>query len=231
MITCLIVEDEPLASEVLKDYISKLPFLKLRGVCTDSVAAMEVLTREKIDLMFLDIHLPGLKGLDFLKAIPHPPKTILTTAYHAYALQGYDLNVLDYLLKPIAFDRFLLAVNKFSRIPETVHGPEPTTLTIQSDKRKIVISLSDIIYLESQQEYILIHTLEQDFTTKYGLGKMEEELDPALFLRVHRSFIVALKKIKSFNGQEIEVPGKKIPIGGHYKVIVAQKLASIFQGR
>jgi DNA-binding LytR/AlgR family response regulator len=226
MITCLIVEDEPLAAEILQDYVRQIPFLHLSSICSDAIYAADIMQREKVDLLLLDIHLPGLKGLDFLKSLPSPPKVILTTAYHEYALQGYELNVVDYLLKPIEFSRFLLAINKV-RITE-IHSSLNDNVIIQSENKKVVIAIHEIIYIESQKEYIKIQTLASTYTTKYAISKMEEELNKELFIRVHRSFIVAIKKIKAFNGHEVELPGKTIPIGGNYKELVAMRLKNLF---
>lgn len=225
MITCLIVEDEPLAADILQDYIKQIPFLKLKGVCTDAIFALDILSKEAIDLLFLDIHLPGLKGLDFLKTLKNPPAVILTTAYQEYAIQGYELNVVDYLLKPIEFQRFVAAVNK---VKGNEALPGKPTITIQTDKKKVIIPVEDIIFIESQKEYIKIQTPNTAFTTKYALSKIEEELDAGSFLRVHRSFIVALHKIKAYNAHEIELAGKTIPIGGNYRELVAGKLKTIF---
>ncbi len=226
MISCLIVEDEPLAAEILQDYVRQIPFLKLIGTCSDAIYALEVLQRDSVDLLLLDIHLPGLKGLDFLKSLPNPPKVILTTAYQEYALQGYELNVVDYLLKPIEFDRFLLAINKVKGLTTALQKKE--TIAVQSKGKKAIIPTGEIIYIESQKEYIKIQTMDSSYTSKYALRKIEEELSPLAFLRVHRSFIVALDKIKAFNGHEIELPGKLIPIGGDYRAIVQARLKDFF---
>lgn len=225
MIRCLIVEDEPLAAEVLKDYVQQVPYLELKGVCSDAIFAIEVLTREKIDLLFLDIHLPGLKGIDLLRTLASPPQVIITTAYNEYALQGYEMNVIDYLLKPIEFKRFLQAVNKVQR-PSSMNVSD--TLTIQTDKKKVIIPLSDILFIESQKEYIQIQTISEVYHTKYSLTKVENELDVSRFLRIHRSFIVGLRHIKAFNLNEVHLPGKIIPIGGNYKNLVAQRFNQYF---
>lgn len=225
MIRCLIVEDEPLAAEVLKDYVQQVPYLELKGVCSDAIFAIEVLTREKIDLLFLDIHLPGLKGIDLLRTLASPPQVIITTAYNEYALQGYEMNVIDYLLKPIEFKRFLQAVNKVQR-PSSMTVSD--TLTIQTDKKKVIIPLSDILFIESQKEYIQIQTISEVYHTKYSLTKVENELDVSRFLRIHRSFIVGLRHIKAFNLNEVHLPGKIIPIGGNYKNLVAQRFNQYF---
>jgi len=226
MINCIIIEDEPLAAEILQDYVKQIPYLKLIGTCSDAIYALEVMQRNSIDLLLLDIHLPGLKGLDLLKSLPNPPKVILTTAYQEYALQGYELNVVDYLLKPIEFNRFLLAINK---VKESTTGlPKNETIVVQAEGKKTIIATRQIIYIESQKEYIKIQTLDRSHTSKYALSKIEEELSAQAFLRVHRSFIVAIDKIKAFNGSEIELPGKVVPIGGNYREHVESRLKDLF---
>lgn len=222
MIRCLLVEDEPLAAEVLKDYIQQVPFLTLVDTCSDALFALEVLKNERIDLMFLDIHLPGLKGVDMLSSLANPPQVILTTAYHEYALQGYELNVVDYLLKPIEFKRFYQAVSK---VKVEAEGKVKSTITIQAESKKLVINTADILFIESQKEYIFIKTKTGDYKTKYAISRIEEELNPQTFLRVHRSFIVSLQHITAFNATSINLPGKVIPIGGNYKDSVLKMLS------
>jgi two-component system LytT family response regulator len=224
MIKCLIVEDEPLATDVLVEYVKRVPFLELRGTCPDAIVALEVMQRETIDLIFLDIHLPGLKGLDFLKTLKDPPSIILTTAYHQYALEGYELSVVDYLLKPIEFKRFLEAVNKVKRPQE-----KRNTISIQSDKKTVIIPIEEILFVEAQKEYIKIQTSNSSYVTKYALTKMEEDLDPSTFMRVHRSFIVSISKITAFSGHDIELSGTSIPIGGNYRDEVSDRLRLIFK--
>lgn len=226
MLNCIIVEDEPLAADVLVDYVKQLPFLTLKATCTDAIQALDVLQREPIDLVFLDIHLPGLKGLDLVKTLRDPPAIILTTAYHQYAVEGYAHNVVDYLLKPIEFRRFVEAVNKVKSRQTRSHRQ---TIAVHADKKTVIIPVDEIAYIESQKEYIRIQTINASFTTKYGLTKIEEELDSAEFLRVHRSFIVAIRKIKAYSGHDIELDGKAIPIGGNYRDQVAGRLRELFR--
>jgi DNA-binding LytR/AlgR family response regulator len=228
---CIIVEDEPLAAEVLQDYIGQTHFLKLKGVCTDAIYAMEVLQKEKIDLIFLDIHLPKLKGLDFIKTLKHPPDIIIVSAYHEYALQGYEYNVIDYLLKPVEFSRFLMAVNKL-RQPATIetniqvasHAGERPYLFFNVSKKKVKIFLDEVLYIESLKEYIRIFTKTKSVLTKFQLGQIEELLAKNNFLRVHRSFIVAKDKIEAFSATDIEINGKQIPVGRSYKELVQSVL-------
>ncbi len=225
-LNCLIVEDEPLAAEVLQDYIQQVPYLQWVGTCSDALYALEYLQKEKIDVLFLDIHLPRLKGLDFLRTLANPPKVILTTAYHEYALQGYELNVLDYLLKPVEFSRFLAAVNKLQQ-PAPVASPEVVrkTLAIQTEKRKVLLPVDEILFVESMKEYVRIHTLSKAYITKVGISKLEEELGSG-FLRVHRSFLVAINRIHAYDAAELEIGGKLIPIGRNYKDNVVSLLAA-----
>ena len=229
--SCIIVEDEPLAAEVLEDYIKQVPFLQLRGTCSDAIYAMEMLQKEKIDLIFLDIHLPKLKGFDFIKALKNPPQVIITSAYQEYALQGYELNVVDYLLKPIEFSRFLMAVNKLKQnvIPfSPVHSMPATAERMQLffnvSKKKVRVYLDEILYIESMKEYIRIVTRDKSILTKFQIGQIEELLARNNFLRVHRSFIVAKDKIEAFTATDVEVGGKAIPIGRSYKELVVSVL-------
>ena len=229
---CLIVEDEPLAAEVLQDYIQQVPFLQLKAVCGDAIYAMEILQTEKVDLIFLDIHLPKLKGLDFIKTLKHPPHIIIVSAYHEYALQGYEHNVIDYLLKPVEFSRFLMAVNKLKQsgqplvITSFSHRDDRASLFFNVGKKKVKIFLDEILYIESLKEYIRIFTRAKSILTKFQLGQVESLLAKNNFIRVHRSFIVARDKIDAFTAAEIEVNGKQIPVGRSYKELVQTILES-----
>ncbi len=221
-ITCIIVEDEPLAAKVLKDYIEQLPFLDLRGVFKDAILAMDYLQKDKVDLMFLDIHLPKLKGMAFLKTLIDPPHVVITTAYHQYAVEGFNQNVIDYLLKPIDFERFLVAVNKVRKnIGESpsglIHEPSKDYFFISVQKRNVKISLDEIMYIESQREYIKIVTPKAEYLTKMSTHEMEALLPADQFRRIHRSFIIAVSKIQSFTVEEVEVNGVFLPVGRTYK--------------
>jgi DNA-binding LytR/AlgR family response regulator len=230
--SCLIVEDEPLAAEVLQDYIRQIPFLELKTICSDAIYAMEMLQKENIDLIFLDIHLPKLKGLDFLKTLKNAPQIIITSAYQEYALQGYELNVLDYLLKPIEFSRFLMAVNK---LKQQQHSPRPSSmltpvaaerpyLFFNVSKKQVKVFLDEILYIESLKEYIRITAKDKSILTKFQLGQIEELLTKNNFIRIHRSFIVAKDKIEAFSAIEVDINGKQIPIGRSYKELVLSNL-------
>lgn len=221
---CIIVEDEPLAAEVLEDYTRQVPFLKLVATCGDAIYAMELLQQQKIDLIFLDIHLPRLKGFDFIKTLKNPPHIIITSAYHEYALQGYEYNVIDYLLKPVEFSRFLAAVNKIQQFSSSTHPAatenEASYLYFNVSKKKVKVMLDDILYIESLKEYVRIVTRHKTILTKFQLGQIEELLARNNFIRIHRSFIVARNKIEAFSATDVEIAGKQIPIGRSYKELV-----------
>jgi DNA-binding LytR/AlgR family response regulator len=229
---CIIVEDEPLAAEVVKDYILQVPFLQLKGICTDALYAMDLLQKEKIDLVFLDIHLPKLKGLDFIKALKKPPQIIITSAYQEYALQGYELNVVDYLLKPIEFNRFVMAVNKLKErdMVESSSAPaavtERASLFFNVSKKRVKMYIDEILFIESLKEYIRITTKDKSILTKFQLGQIEEMLAKNGFIRVHRSFLVAKNKIDAFSATDVEINGRQIPIGRSYKELVMGALES-----
>jgi DNA-binding LytR/AlgR family response regulator len=229
---CIIVEDESLAAEVLQDYICQVPFLALKSICADAIYATDILQKEKIDLIFLDIHLPRLKGLDFIRTISNPPHIIITTAYHEYALQGYEHNVLDFLLKPVEFNRFLTAVNKLAQpVPATSSGPGEGYIFFNVNKKKVKILLSEILYIESLKEYIRIVTKEKTIITKFQLGQVDEILSKNNFLRVHRSYIVSTGKIDAFTATDVEINNVLIPIGRAYKELVQAAIERTTTGK
>jgi len=231
---CIIVEDEPLAAEVLQDYIRQVPFLNLVCCCSDAFYAMDSLQKFDIDLMFLDIHLPKMKGLDLIKVLKKPPKIIITSAYEEYALQGFEFNVIDYLLKPIDFTRFLKAVNKIEQTREIAVPAKPAAIparpaTLPAErvylfftvgKKKVKVFLDEILYIESMKEYIRVNTKSKSVLTKFKLSQVEELLSENNFLRIHRSFIVAKDKVDAFSATEVDVGGKQLPIGRSYKELV-----------
>jgi DNA-binding LytR/AlgR family response regulator len=228
--SCIIVEDEKLASELLEDYVKDIPFLELKHTCTDALKALEILQKEPIDVIFLDINLPKLKGLDFIKTLKKSPQIIITTAHREYALDGYELNVIDYLLKPISFNRFLMAVNKLRIDGKIELQTQPLPLIerayifINNNKKKIKIYTDEILYIESKKEYIIIVTFENTYQTKFQLTEIEEQLPKNKFIRIHRSFIVALNKVTAFSSSEVEINLLQIPIGRSYKDIVLSVL-------
>ncbi|HBB93496.1 MAG: DNA-binding response regulator [Bacteroidetes bacterium GWF2_49_14] len=225
-IRCIVIEDEPLAAKVLSDYILQVPFLELQGIFKDAILAIEYLRDNSTELIFLDIHLPKLKGMAFLKTLLHPPAVIITTAYHQYAVEGFDLNVTDYLLKPFALERFLVAVNKVKtaqseirKINENEDRKDFIFLNVQ--KKKVKILFSEIVYIESQREYIKIVTIKKEYISKISTHEIESFLPANLFKRIHRSFIISLSKIESYNTETVELNGFSIPIGRGYSGIIA----------
>jgi len=229
-ITCIIVEDEPLAVKVLSDYVLQVPFLELKATFKDAILATEWLRDHAIDLIFLDIHLPKLKGMAFLKTLVNPPAVIITTAYHQYAVEGFNLNVTDYLLKPFEFERFLVAVNKIKtrqsstadqavkEQPGSQEAKDFIFLNIQ--KKKVKILFSEIVYIESQREYIRIVCTKKEYLSKMSTHEIEELLPANLFKRIHRSFIISVNKIESYTAEIVEVNGVSIPIGRGYRDII-----------
>jgi len=227
-IKCIVVEDEPLAVKILVDYINKTPFLDLKATFKDAIQATEYLHNNLVDLIFLDIHLPKLKGMAFLRTLHNPPAVIITTAYHQYAVEGFTLNVTDYLLKPIEFERFLVAVNKVkvTRTQAAVDGQEVKDYFFVSvQKKKIRISFPEIIYIESQREYVKIVTTKNTYLPKMTITEVESILPESQFRRVHRSFIISISKIESYSHDIVEVNGVAIPVGRGYKEMIERLLS------
>lgn len=234
-IKCIIVEDEPLAVKVLVDYISQTPFLELQGTFKNALLASDWFRDNTTDLIFLDIHLPKLKGLAFLKTLTHPPAVIITTAYHQYAVEGFNLNVTDYLLKPFDFERFLTAVTKV-KSTQPVNAKTSTAaeekqqqdkqqeikdfIFLNVQKKKVKILFSEIVYIESQREYIKIVTTKKEWISKMSTHEVESILPAHLFRRIHRSFIISINKIESYTAEMVEVNGVSIPIGRGYRDIL-----------
>jgi two-component system, LytTR family, response regulator len=222
---CIIIEDEPLAVKILSDYISQVPFLELQETFKDAILATDYLRDHSVDLIFLDIHLPKLKGMAFLKTLTNPPAVIITTAYHQYAVEGFDLNVTDYLLKPFEFERFLIAVNKVRPVQKEKQQPAESGrakdyLFLNVQKKKLKILFSDIVYIESQREYIKIVTTKNEYLSKMGTHEIEALLPSQFFKRIHRSFIVSVSKIESYTAEMVEVNGISIPIGRGYRDVI-----------
>jgi len=221
-IKCIIVEDEPLAVKILADYILQIPFLELQGSFKDAILATEYLQEHHTDIIFLDIHLPKLKGMAFLKTLINPPAVIITTAYHQYAVEGFDLNVTDYLLKPFEFERFLVAVNKVRRplvnqLPNKGEQNIKDHLFLMVQKKKVKVLFSEILYIESQREYVRVVCTKKEYISKMSTHEIESLLPEKLFKRIHRSFIISLNKIESFTAEMVELNGTAIPIGRGYR--------------
>jgi two-component system, LytTR family, response regulator len=223
---CIIVDDEPLAIEVIKTHVDKMGIFKIVAECGNAIEAYQYLVSEKIDLMFLDIQMPGLKGTDFLKNLVNPPKVILTTAYRDYAYEGYELNVVDYLLKPIPYERFIRAVDKFISIESRKSGDsvKDNFIYLKINKKVHKIMTDEIIYVESIKDYVSIHTLSGDLVAKHTISAIELLLPENEFVRIHRSFIVSISKINRFNAHDIEIGLKELPIGPNYQTKVFEKL-------
>lgn len=233
VMNCLIVEDESLASDVIKDYIQQVPGLKLSGICTDVFSAMKKLHDEKIEVIFLDINLPKVNGIDFIKTISGKYDIILTTAYHQYALEGFNLNVTDYLLKPVEFSRFLQAVNKVfekhKQLPSVSQdkSPDRKYYFFNVDKKQVKVFVDEIIYIESLKDYIRIHTKDKKLVTKFQIGELYKILNENKFIRIHKSFIVNSDKISAYTSGEIELENISLPIGRTYKELVEKQVKNI----
>jgi len=221
-IRCLIIEDEPLAQNVLKKYIEDLPSLELVAVCSDALEAQGIVQSKNIQLLFLDINLPKLSGINFLKTLPQPPAVIFTTAYPEFAVQGFELDAIDYLLKPFSFERFLKAVNKASAKTgrEANTAEERNTdnfIFLKADKKVYKIDLEDILYAEATGDYVKVVAKDGQYTANITLKKLMEELPAHGFIRVHKSYIISASKIKFFEGNYVKVGTTDIPIGAAYR--------------
>ena len=228
-ITCLLIDDEPIALDILAAYVQKIGVLEVVGRCHSAVEAFSVLQCKPVDLLFLDIQMPQLSGLDMLRTLPNPPKTIITSAYREYALDGYELDVLDYLIKPIPFERFMKAVGKVLTHKQTVPvtssviEQEPF-LFVREDRKLVRINHRDIVSLESLRDYVKITTVSQQVVTRQTIGYYEELLPKEHFVRIHRSFMVAVGKIEAISESHIHLPGQRLAIGRYYKQQVFERL-------
>ncbi|MEM6644599.1 MAG: LytTR family DNA-binding domain-containing protein [Bacteroidota bacterium] len=218
---CLLVDDEPPAIELLEKYISMVDQLEVVGTSHSAVKAFDLLKKQAVDLLFLDIRMPVLNGLDFLKTLQHPPAVILTTAYREYALDGYDLDIVDYLLKPIAFDRFLKAIdrfqNRFAEETAKINEPSTTHIFFNVNRTHHKVVLNDILYIESLKDYVRIHTINNRLVVKGNIGKILELLPSDQFVRIHRSYAVAIARIETYNQTEVKVSGKELPLGVSFR--------------
>ncbi|MDX8553095.1 response regulator transcription factor [Tenacibaculum sp. 1B UA] len=230
MLKYIIIDDEPLAHEIITEFCSMLPHVQLEKSCYNAMEAMQFLNKHTVDFMFLDINMPKLKGLDFLKTLSNPPKTIITTAYKEYAIEGFELNVVDYLLKPFSFDRLVKAVNKVSNISseKIIHkeiintNQTNTRLFIKGDKKHHQLDLSDLLFIEAYGNYTKLFLADEMIVSHEKISHYESILDTTLFLRVHKSFIVAIDKIKFIEGNRIIIHEHKVPIGQTYKSLVSK---------
>jgi len=230
-VKCIIVDDEPLAIEILESYVAKVEQLQLTGTFRNAVSAFTFLQQHSVDLIFLDIQMPKLSGIDFLKTLKQPPKVIFTTAFRDYALQGFELEIVDYLLKPIPFDRFLRAVAKVLHQPANPSTgikqdtPPDNYVYFKVDKKMIKTKMADVLYIESIKDYVKVKTPDREIVTQQKISYLEESLPREQFLRIHRSFIVNLEKIDAYSATDVEIGKHSIPIGRNYKNDVMKILA------
>ena len=230
-VQCIIVDDEPLAIEILEAYVAKVEQLELVSTFRNAVSAFTFLQQHHIDLIFLDIQMPKLSGIDFLKTLKHPPQVIFTTAFRDYAVQGFELAIVDYLLKPIPFERFLKAVAKVLHQPAPVNQTGKTEILSDNyvyfkvDKKMIKTRMADVLYIESVKDYVKVKTADKEIITQQKISYLEESLPREQFLRIHRSFIVNLEKIDAYSATDVEIGKHSIPIGRNYKNDVMKVLA------
>lgn len=230
-VKCLIIDDEPLAIEAIEDYILKLEGFKVVGRCQDALEAFTLIKREKPDLIFLDIEMPELSGIEFIKALKNPPGIILTTAYREYAADAFDMDVIDYLLKPIGFERFMRAIDRFyenhnnqNEHTQMVTVSDDKFLAVYTNGRTHKIELDKIMYIESLGDYLKIHLTEGKLTTRESISSIGQKLPETMFLRIHRSYIVSLPKIDSYTSTSIQIGEDTLSVSRKYRGEVTMKL-------
>ncbi|HEX3165957.1 MAG TPA: LytTR family DNA-binding domain-containing protein [Chitinophagaceae bacterium] len=223
---CLVVDDEPMARDVLRRYIEKIPTLQLIGECSNAIDALLFLQNNKVDLIFLDIRMPELLGTEFVESLQNPPKIIFTTAFKEYALDGFELEAVDYLLKPVRFERFLRAVNKAFPKKDIEHenssgnSPKKTGtdfIYLRVDRKLVKILLADMLYIESARDYVKVFTKDKSYITRQTISSIEAMLSGNEFIRIHKSYIISISKIKSFTNELVEIANKELPIGKFYR--------------
>ncbi|MEL6668248.1 MAG: LytTR family DNA-binding domain-containing protein [Bacteroidota bacterium] len=229
--TCIIVDDEPMAVKVLESHFSQLPSWRVSQTFTSASAATDYLQRHRADLLLLDIQMPGLSGLHLLGSLPHPIPTILTTAHREYALESYEFQVVDYLLKPIGIDRLLKALAKLPATKETATQPTASStlppsdfIYLKSDRQYVKVQLSEILYVEALKNHLLIHCRDKRYTTLMTLGELADKLPSDQFMRCHRSFLLSLAHIESFDHSGVHIQGQRLPLGRLYKQQVLERL-------
>ena len=234
-IRCLIIDDEPPAREILKSHIAEVKLLQLEGECSNAVEALSFLQSHPVDLLFLDIQMPHILGTSFVRTLKNPPRVVFITAYRKYAVEGFDLNAVDYLLKPVSFERFLQSVNKVMQVnieaPAHTHHPSEAAtesshpfLYFRTDRKMVKVFLDTILYIESLKDYIKVVTTHKVIVTKQPISSLEEMLPKDAFIRIHRSYIIALNKMESYNADSIEIGKKELPVGRLFKHEVARAL-------
>ncbi len=223
MIKCIIVEDEALAQNVLQSHLQKIDRFELVAICNNALEAREVLNKQDIDLMFLDIQLPGMTGLNFLRSLQSPPLVVITTAYAEYAVESYEFNIIDYLLKPVSFERFSKAIDKivdgrlFTQVTKEKESLPADHIFVKSNSKFFKVNFSEIIYIEGMKDYLKIHCRDYKLVTLQTMSEMEKILPVNQFIRVHKSYIIALAHVKSIYGNSIEMEYETIPVGINYK--------------
>lgn len=234
---CLLVDDEVLAQDLLAMHLARMPQLRVVGRCQTAVEAMVELRSRHVDLLFLDIRMPGITGLEFLRSLSRPPLTILTTAYAEHAIDGFELDVVDYLLKPVTFERFLKAANKALRLlddaAEIATTPEDArgrSMLVKVDQKEVKVELDRILFVEAMEKYVKIHLPEGRHVTLLSLARMEEILPPSRFLRVHKSYLINVEKVEAIAGNEAIVGGKAVPIARHAKEVLRRMMNSAASG-
>ncbi|MEX6690327.1 response regulator [Danxiaibacter flavus] len=228
VIKCIITDDEPFARKGLQGYIEKIDFMQLVGVCENAVELNSLLKKEKVDLLFLDIEMPYVTGIEFLKSIANPPKVIFTTAYEKYAVQGFDLEVLDYLLKPISFERFMKAANKAFDYFNNQHtnAAQREYIFVKADNKLEKIHFADILFVEALENYVAIYTSERKIISHLTLKMLQETLPATAFIQPHKSYMVAVDKINSIEGNMLNVQQHKVPISKYQKEEVMEKIVN-----
>lgn len=235
-IQCLIVDDEPLARNLVKDHVKHLPNWQVVDTCKNALEAYEVLMSQKVDVLFLDIKMPVVSGTDFYRSLKDPPLLIFTTAYPNYAVEGFELDALDYLVKPITFDRFLKAANRAevhlnslqdksgNTVNQTESTPVSNFIFIKHYSKLIKINFKDVLYLEAQKDFVNFVTKEKEYLASMTLKSAEKQLPKASFLRIHRSYIISIEAVTAMFGNVVEIGKKQLPIGSSYKEIVLKRL-------
>ena len=227
-IKCIITDDEPFARKGLQGYVSQIDFLDLRGVCENALELNSLIKQEPVDLLFLDIEMPYMTGIDFLKNLPTPPRVIFTTAYEKYALQGFELEVLDYLLKPIPFDRFLKAANKafdYFR-QQQIPAPSEDYIFVKADSKLEKIQFADILFAEALENYVAIYTREKKIITHLTLKMLQEKLPASSFIQPHKSYLAAIDKINSIEGNILHIANYQVPISKYQKEEIMEKIVN-----
>ncbi|WP_378173063.1 LytR/AlgR family response regulator transcription factor [Aquimarina sp. SS2-1] len=232
-ISCIIIDDEPTARDIIADHLSKIDRIEIIARCSNALEAFNYINSQQVDLIFLDINMPEISGISFAKSINKEIKIIFTTAYREYAIDGFDLHAVDYLLKPISFERLLNAVNNYFEIHHKVLPAKAEEIKsndfifVRSDRRMKKVDFSEIIYVESYNDYLKIHCNTETIVTRETISNIEAKLPVQQFMRTHRSYIISIKKIDSFSNEELILSNKSIPISRNYKTEVLNKLENL----